>query len=91
MNKAYKSIKKSKNVAHTQYDNRYTQSNRINNMNNKCSKCGTCIIATEETNKNALKTTTKITVTCGNYTTTQTISGCINYIDVFCSFVDEHP
>jgi hypothetical protein len=79
-NKLYKSSKK---VAHTQYDNRYTQANRINNKNSNCCKCGTKLIASQLDDI--------VTVKCSNFSFSGKIELCINYKDIFCDFIDNHP
>lgn len=83
MVKMYKSVKSSKKVAHTQYDMRFTQANRINNKNENCCKCGKEVIATQIGKS--------VTVTCGTFSFSGNIEKCITYVDVLSDFNDKHP
>jgi hypothetical protein len=81
--KVYKSKSKSKRVAHTENDNRYTQANRINNVKEPCKKCGTDIHATQDGQT--------VTVNCSTFSFSTTIGLCFDYTDAYCNFIDEHP
>ncbi len=70
-------------VEHTEYDNRYTQANRINNMNSTCARCGTTVRASQKGKS--------MTIRCDCHQHTGTFGGIIEYVDVLSAFYDSHP
>lgn len=68
--------------AHTFYDNRYTEANKIKNMQAKCPK-GSIIVTEQKDNKLTVK------CNCG-IVTTMTVGGILDASDALTDFHDTH-